>query len=183
MNLVKFIEIIISKFKYLIILPVITGGLTFLLVMDKPLQYNTETSIYTGITSNSGLEVTSQRVDKIANQAEFNNILSILKSETLYEEISLRLLTQHLLLTKAENDIISVKTYKEFKKGIPDKIKKLVVKNNFEKTYQNLKNSVKQDPKNYIYNLLNFNAPYYSFNTLSTLKVEQVNSSDIIKIS
>ena len=183
MNLVKFIEIIISKFKYLIILPVITGGLTFLLVMDKPLQYNTETSIYTGITSNSGLELTSQRVDKIANQAEFNNILSILKSETLYEEISLRLLTQHLLLTKPENDIISEKTYKEFKKSIPDKIKKLVVKNNFEKTYQNLKNSVKQDPKNYIYNLLNFNAPYYSFNTLSTLKVEQVNSSDIIKIS
>ena len=183
MNLLKFVEILISKFKYLLILPIITGGLTILLVKDKTSQYNTETSIYTGITSNSGLEVTSQRVDKIANQTEFNNILSILKSETLYEEISLRLLAQHLLLTKAQNDIISEKTFKEFKKSVPDKIKKLVVKNNFEKTYQNLKNSVKQDEKNYIYNLLNFNAPYYSYKTLSMLKVEQVNSSDIIKIS
>ena len=183
MNLIKFVEILISKFKYLLILPVITGGLTFLLIKDKPSQYNTETSIYTGITSNSGLEVTSQRVDKIANQAEFNNVLSILKSETLFEEISLRLLAQHLILAKAQNDIISEKTFKEFKKSIPDKIKKLVVKNDLEKTYQNLKNSVKQDEKNYIYNLLNFNAPYYSYKTLSLLKVEQVNSSDIIKIS
>jgi len=183
MNLVKFLEILISKFKYLIILPVVTGGLTFLLIKDKPNQYSADTSIYTGITSNSGLDVNAPRVDKLITQNEYNNVLTILKSESLYEEISLRLLTQHLLLDKAQNDIISEKTFKEFRKSVPDRIKKLTVKGDFEKTYQNLKKSVAQDENNYIYKLLNFSDPYYSIKSLSTIKVEQINSSDLIKIS
>lgn len=183
MNLVKFLEILLSKFKYLIILPIVTGGITFLLIKDKPNQYSTSTSIYTGITSNSGLDVNAPKVDKLITQNEYNNVLTILQSESLYEEISLRLLTQHLLLDKPQKDIISEKTFKEFKKSVPERIKKMVVKGDFEKTYQNLKKSVAQDENNYIYKLQNFNDPYYSLKTLSKMKVVQVNSSDLIQIT
>ena len=183
MNIVKFIEVLSSKAKYLFILPLITCGLTFLLIKDMPNQYSVESSIYTGITSNSGLDVNVQRVDKIVTQNEYNNVLTILKSESLYEEVGLRLLTQHLLLTKPSNDIISEKVFQNLQKNTPDKIKKLVVKGNFDKTYTNIRKAVIQDDKNFLYKILNYDNPYYSVKSLSRIKVEQINSSDLIQIS
>ena len=172
-----------GKIKYLIILPLTIGILTFFLTKNLPNQFSTETSIYTGITSNSGLDVGAQRVDKLITQNEYNNVLSILKSESLFEEVGLKLLTQHLMLDKPKKDIISEKAFNELKKNVPEKVRKLIVKGNYEKSYNNLKNSITQDDKNFIYRLLNYDNPYYSINALSRLKVEQVNSSDLIKLS
>jgi len=183
MNIIKFIEILMGKIKYLIILPLTIGILTFFLTKNLPNQFSTETSIYTGITSNSGLDVGAQRVDKLITQNEYNNVLSILKSESLFEEVGLKLLTQHLMLDKPKKDIISEKAFNELKKNVPEKVRKLIVKGNYEKSYNNLKNSITQDDKNFIYRLLNYDNPYYSINALSRLKVEQVNSSDLIKLS
>jgi uncharacterized protein involved in exopolysaccharide biosynthesis len=159
------------------------GGITFFLTKDLPNQYSAETTIYTGITSNSGLDVNVTRVDKLITQNEYNNVLSLFKSESIYEEISLRLLAQHLVLKKAQKDIISEKSFNELQKNVPDKIKKLVVKGNVEKTYENFSKSVSADEKNYLYSILNYQNPHYSINALQTLKVEQVNSSDMIKLS
>jgi len=183
MNIIKFIEILTGKIKYLIILPLVIGILTFFSTKNLPNQYSAETSIYTGITSNSGLDVGVQRVDKLITQNEYNNVLSILKSESLFEEVGLRLMTQHLMLTKAKNDVISEKAFNELKKNVPEKVRKLIVKGSYEKSYSNLRKFITQDDKNYLYRLLNYDNPYYSINAISRLKVEQVNSSDLIKLS
>jgi len=183
MNIVKFIEILTGKIKYLIILPIVVGGLTFFLTKDLPKQYPAEISIYTGITSNSGLDVGVQRVDKLITQNEYNNVLTILKSESLFEEVGLRLLTQDLMLSKPQKDIISEKAFNELKKNVPEKVRKLIVRGNYELSYNNLRKYITQDEKNYIYRLLNYDNPYYSINSLSRLKVEQINSSDLIKLS
>jgi len=183
MSIIKFIEILTGKIKYLIILPLVIGILTFFSTKNLPNQYSAETSIYTGITSNSGLDVGVQRVDKLITQNEYNNVLSILKSESLFEEVGLRLMTQHLMLTKAKNDVISEKAFNELKKNVPEKIRKLIVKGSYEKSYSNLRKFITQDDKNYLYRLLNYDNPYYSINAISRLKVEQVNSSDLIKLS
>ncbi|MFM2291734.1 MAG: hypothetical protein RIS29_1547 [Bacteroidota bacterium] len=183
MNLVKFIEILSGKILYLIILPVIAGALTFFMVKDLPSLYSSETTIYTGITTNSGLEVNAQRVDKFVNQNEYSNIIALFKSEAIYEEISLRLLASHLSLSKPQKDIISKDAYNALKSSVPDKVKKLVVKGDEEKTYENLAKSIKQDDKDFLYSMLYRSNPYYSVNALQTLKVEQMNASDMIKLS
>ncbi len=183
MNLIKFIKIISDKFLYVILLPIVAGGIVFFLTKDLPVKYTTSSTIYSGVTSNSGLAVEILRVDNNATQNEYNNLMTMLKSKSLFEEISLHLLTQHLLLTKAEKHIISEKSYNELKKTVPDDIKKLVVKGNFEKTYSNLKSSIKEDEKNYIYRLMNFGNKYYSIQAISNIKGERLTNSDLIKIS
>lgn len=183
MNIVKFIKILVPKFKYIVILPVFIGGIVFFLTKDLPVQYAAETSIFTGITSNSGLSVEATRVDNVATQNDYNNVLSILKSKALFEEVGLRLLTQHLMLDKPQKDIISEKSFNELKANVPDKIKKLIVKGDFNKSFSNISGYVKQDEKNYLYKLLNYSDPHYSVNAISNLKSERVNSSDLIKLS
>jgi succinoglycan biosynthesis transport protein ExoP len=183
MTIIRFLEILMGKIKYLVILPLLAGVLTFILTRNLPAKYAAETSIFTGITSNTGLEVSSTRVDKIVTQNEYNNVLTILKSESVYEEISLRLLAQHLILNKPQKEIISEVAFEDLEKNAPAEVKSLIVRGNYERTYQNLKSYIKADKKNFLYNILNFENPYYSYKALSTIKVEQLNSSDIIQLS
>lgn len=172
-----------SKIKYLIILPLIVGALTYLVTRKLPAQYEVETSIYTGITSNTGLDVSASRVDRIVTQNEYNNVLTILKSQSLHEEVSLRLLSEHLMLSKPQKEIISEEAFTDLQESIPPDVKKLAVKGNPEKTYQNLKKIIKPNRENYLYSILNYNHPYYSYKALSNIKVEQINSSDIIQLT
>ncbi len=183
MNIIKFLKIIYSKIIYLTIIPLLVGGLVFFLTKDLPVKYTTSSTIFTGVTSNSGLAVDAIRVDNVATQNEYNNIMTMLKSNTLFEDISLHLLAQHLMLSKPDKEIISEKSFNELKQSVPDKVKKLVVKNNFEKTYENLKNYIKQDEKNYIYRLMNYGNKFYSIQAISTLKAERLTNSDLIKLS
>ncbi|MDD3078994.1 MAG: hypothetical protein PHH37_07800 [Paludibacter sp.] len=183
MNILKFIGLLVSKLKYLIMLPVIAGLLVFLFTMNIPKQYTADTTIYTGVTSNSGLDVSAAKVDKLITQNEYNNIMSIFKSSSLFQEVSLRLLAQHLLLKKATPEIISEENFRKIQKEIPDDIKKLAVKNNEQKTYENLCNYIKQSDENFLYRLLNYEHPLYSIKAISKIKVEQVNSSDIFKLT
>lgn len=159
------------------------GGIVFFLTKDLPVSYATEATIFTGITSNSGLQVLETRVDNIATQNEYNNVLTILKSDLLFEEVSLSLLTQHLMLNKPNKVIISDAAYKQLMENVPDKVKKLIVKGNFEKSYANLAAFIEQDEKNYIYRLINYGNPYYSISSISRLKAERLNNSDLIKLT
>ena len=183
MNIIKFLKIIYSKLLYLTIIPVVVGALVFFLTKDLPVKYTTFSTIFTGVTTNNGLVVESIRIDNNATQSEYNNIMTMLKSNNLFEEISLHLLTQHLILTKPEKEIISEESYRELMASVPDKVKKLVVKNNFEQTYKNLKGYIVQDEKNYIYRLMNFGHKFYGINSISTLKAERLTNSDLIKLS
>jgi len=183
MNLVKFLKIIYSKMLYLTVISIVVGVLVFFLTKDLPVKFNTSSTIFTGVTTNNGLVVESIRIDNNATQNEYNNIMTMLKSNALFEDISLHLLTQHLILTKPQKEIISEKSYTELMSSVPDKVRKLVVKNNFEKTYQNLKGYIEQDDKNYIYRLMNHGHKYYGIGSLSSLKAERLTNSDLIKIS
>jgi len=183
MNIVKFISILTGKLLYLIVLPLIAVGITFFMVKDMPKQYTASTTIYTGITSNSGLDVAATKVDKLITQNEYNNIMSILKSTSLYEEVSLRLLAQHLSLSKFNPEILSEESYQKIQKEFPAELKKLAVKGNEAATYENIRKFIKQEDKNFVYRLLNYEHPFYSVKAISNLKAEQVNQSDLFKLT
>ena len=183
MNIIRFLKIISDKFLYVLIIPIVVGGIVFFLTKDLPVKYATFSTIYSGVTSNSGLAVDIIKVDNVATQNEYNNLMTILKSNSLFEDISLHLLTQHLIQTKPVKEIISEAAFNDLKKNVPAEVKKLVVKGNFEKTYSNLKKYIKQDEKNYIYRTMNYGHKYYSIQAISNLKGERLTNSDLIKIS
>ncbi len=183
MNIIRFLKIISGKFLYILLIPMVVGAVVFFLTKDLPVKYATFSTIYSGVTSNSGLAVDIIKVDNVATQNEYNNLMTILKSNSLFEDISLHLLTQHLILTKPVKEIISEKSFVELQKSVPNKVKKLVVKGNFEKTYSNLKGFIEQDEKNFIYRTINYGHKYYSVQALSNIKGERLTNSDLIKIS
>lgn len=172
----------LRKIIYIIAIPLVVGGIVYFLTNDMPSLYESETSVFTGVTSNSGLSVETARVDNFAAQNEYNNMLTILNSKSLKEEVALRLLTQHLLLDKPQKEIISDESFYKLKESVPSEVKKLIVKGNPEKSYRNLVGYIKQDESNYIYKLLNHWHPHYSINALSTAKSSRLTTSDVIKI-
>lgn len=183
MNIIRFLKIISDRLLYIILIPLIVGVIVFFLTKDLPVKYATFSTIYSGVTSNSGLAVDIIKVDNVATQNEYNNLMTILKSNSLYEDVSLHLLTQHLIQTKPVKEIISPESFAELQKNVPDKVKRLVVKGNFEKTYNNLKGFIEQDEKNFIYRTMNYGHKYYSVQALSNIKGERLTNSDLIKIS
>lgn len=183
MNLLRFLKIITSKLLYVILVPLVVGVIVFLLTRNLPPRYTAFSTIFSGVTSNVGLTVDVVRVDNVATQNEYNNLMTMLKSTSLYEDVSLHLLTQHLLLTKPEKEIISEENFQEFQKNVPEKVKKLVVKGDFDATYANLKKFIVQDEKNYIYRLMHYGSKYYSVQAIENIKSERLANSDLIKIS
>jgi len=184
MDIFSFIRILIKKWKYLVSLPLLIGTIVFMLTADLPVEYSTEATIFTGITSNTGIEnMENSRVDFFATKNAYNNILSILRSKSVLKETSLRLLTMHLLLEKPTEGIIDVKAFEELQKIVPHEIKTIIVKNDFEKTLKNIENSIQQDNNNFVYGLLHHDHPHYSLKALANIKSVQIESSDLIQIS
>ncbi len=184
MNIYQVIKIILRNLRFLLVIPLITAALVYFTTENLPVQYHSEATIFTGITSNTDLEeLSNSRVDFFATQNAYNNVLTIIRSRNVLEETSMRLLTQHLMLDHAQADIISQEAFAALQELTPDEVKKLIVKNNFEKSYQNITNYIIQDKKNFIYGLLNYSHPHYSIQALTGIKTVRLESSDLLRIS
>ena len=183
MNLIQLIKLFASKIIYIIAIPVVVAALVYFATAGLDPNYNATATLYTGVTSNTGLSVENVRVDNVATQNEYNNIMTMLKSGHYHEEIALSLLAQHLMQEAPSKEIISEEAFEELKTSAPDEVKKLAVKNNFQQTYNNLKGYIVQEEKNYVYRLLNFGHKYYSVQAISNLKAERLSNSDIVKLS
>jgi uncharacterized protein involved in exopolysaccharide biosynthesis len=155
----------------------------YLLTRDMTRQYSSKASVFSGVTSNTSLDnMGSSRVDYFANKASYNNLLSIMSSQKVMKETSLRLLAQHLMLDEPIDTIISNSSFINLQNIVPKEIKNLVDKRNKENTYNNLCNYIARDKHNFLYGLLNYDHPYYSYNALSKIEANQAGSSDIIEI-
>jgi len=183
MTIYSFIKILWRKAWILIALPVVTGIIVYLATNSLPVQYSTEATIFTGITSNSGIDnLGSNKVDYFATQNAYNNLISVLKSRNVMEETALRLFSTHLLLEFPDEKVISEKSFEELRDVVPDDIMQLKVKNDFERSYQNITSHIDQKNDNFLYGILNYDHPDYSTKALSNIKVERIQNSDMIKI-
>lgn len=183
MNLVTFLKLIYSKLLYIILIPIIFGFITFLITRDLPDRYTSTATLFTGITSNTGLEMMGTRIDNVQTLNEYNNVLSILKSRSLAEETSLKLLAQHLIQTAPNPLILNDEAYKSLSEDISPEIRNLIVKGNIKQTYYNLKQNASKDRHGFLYKLLNGDHPFYSVNAINKLNAERIGASDLIKIS
>lgn len=183
MDIYRFIQILLRKGVYLIVLPLVAGLGMYLLTRNMPHEYSSKASVFSGVTSNTSLDnLGNTSVDYFANKTAYNNLLSIIGSKKVMKETSLRLLTQHLMLDEPDDTIISTESYRKLQKIVPDDIKNLVDKSDAEATYQRLASYVSNDKGNFLYGILNYDLPYYSYKSLSKIEARQEGSSDIIEI-
>jgi uncharacterized protein involved in exopolysaccharide biosynthesis len=102
-------------------MPLMLAGLVILLTREPKLTYNSSTVLYTGLATGSSIEM-EKTFNYFATNSAFDNLINIIKSRETQEEVAIRLLSQHLLLPKADAKYIAPKFYAELKDKIPEYI-------------------------------------------------------------
>jgi len=118
MKLIGLIRLILKHKMLLIIAPLLLAALVVMLTREQRLSYTSGTVLYTGLASGSSIEM-EKSFNYFATNTAFDNLINIIKSRETQEEVAIRLLSQHLMLTKADPKYISPKLYAAFKTKIP----------------------------------------------------------------
>jgi len=184
MEVLRFIHVVIRQMKWLVGLPLLAGALMYLLTMNQSKEYATKATVFTAIASSSSLnDMGNSRVDFFTTKAAYNNLISIINSRSVIEETALRLLALHLSCLTPNEAFLSHNNFSTLTQNIPDEIRQLGIIGDEEKTFENLSAFMSQDKANYLYGLLNFDHPHYSYKAISAIKTVQVGGSDIIEFS
>lgn len=184
MDIYKLIHIVIRRIKLILIVPIIAGLAMYFAGTNNKLTYTSKASIFTAITSNTSLEnLGNNRVDYFATKTAYNNLLSILNSRDVIEETALRLLASHLISDGTNPTVISQESYIALNEILPSEVKELTNINSAELTYLNLLDYMNQNKENFLYGLLNFNHPHYSYKAISNVTAVQDGSSDVILLT
>ncbi len=131
MDLIQIIKLFKRNLLLLIVVPFIFAGVTYYFTRNQEKVFQSEAVIYTGIATGYSIESTSQRGnDYFTTNAQFDNMINLLKSRQTLIETSLQLLTQDLCLESYNPQYISNQNFDRLQDFIPKRIKDMVVKNN-----------------------------------------------------
>ena len=128
MKVIDFIRILRRHIVLLVVIPFVLAVMVTYMTRKPDLKFDSETTLYTGIATGSSVEM-DKAINSLASNTSFDNLIKVIKSRETQQEVAIRLLTQHLLLDKADSRYISAKNFAELKKITPAYIKRLVVKN------------------------------------------------------
>ena len=207
MNIVDFARLISKHLVLLILVPLLLGILVIVLTMNPSFEYSSKTLLYTGFATGTSIEM-DKRFNYQATNTAFDNLINVINSRDTREEVAIRLLTQHLLLSEANSKYISKEHFKEFKNKIPDSLYRYVAKESnidpnfnienessyylfpkeldkkvYEKTVDNLTTLMESSNNNFVYELLNYDTDkHYSIKAVSQLSAQRVSNSDLIEL-
>lgn len=147
-------------------------------------KYTVTTSIYTGITSNTGLD-DETRPDWQAVNNTYDNLVNLTKSRGTLENVSLKLLALNLMHGDPEIDnlYITANNYKKLIASVPEEIFLLVDTTSLDKTVNLFKEYKYSDSRNYLHELFNGSSAFYSYNALSSIIIRRQGNSDLIEIA
>ncbi|MDD6978074.1 MAG: hypothetical protein PUI72_07160 [Prevotellaceae bacterium] len=169
---------------YLATMPLIALVVAFLSTRNMEHNYDTNTTIYTGMITSYNIEGGSGAAGGNP-QANINNLMLIISTDNTIHEVSLRLFARCMMYgnPNRDNNYISAEHFRQLNESVPTDVKALINRNSETATYTNLKAYEKPMQSNYVFGILNYH-PYFGIdNITSRLKVSQLSGSDIINIS
>ena len=168
---------------YLAILPMIALVVAWFMTRNLERQYDTNTTIYTGMITGYNIEGGTGTAGGNA-QTNINNLMLIVTTDNTIHEVSLRLFARCMMYgnERKDNNYISADHFRTLNASVPAEVKALVNRNSEDATYTNFKAYEKPSRDNFIFSLTNYH-PYFGLNNItSRLKVTQFSKSDIINI-
>lgn len=156
-------------------------GLVMYVTRFLPKSYTVSTTIFTGIVSGASI-IDGTQPAPISNA--FDNIINLVKAKSTLENVSIKLFALSMMYgdPQVDNTHISAHNYRKLSELVPDEVKKLIDKKSFENTIKNLNIYKEDSPDNFLYTLLNWQHPHYSYKAISTAKIQRLGNSDIIEI-
>lgn len=156
-------------------------GLVMYVTRFLPKSYTVSTTIFTGIVSGASI-IDGTQPAPISNA--FDNIINLVKAKSTLENVSIKLFALSMMYgdPQVDNTHISAHNYRKLSELVPDEVKKIIDKKSFENTIKNLNIYKEDSPDNFLYTLLNWQHPHYSYKAISTAKIQRLGNSDIIEI-
>ncbi|MEI6899303.1 MAG: hypothetical protein WCL00_05455, partial [Bacteroidota bacterium] len=127
MKIVDLIRLLRKHLVLLIITPVILALLVSFLTRKPHFSFASDSTLYTGLATGSSVEM-DKSFNFFATNTAFDNLISIIKSRDLQQEVSIRLLAQHLMMDHYDPIYISEKSFKDLKKITPPYVSRMIVK-------------------------------------------------------
>jgi uncharacterized protein involved in exopolysaccharide biosynthesis len=187
MSFLRFLQLIQQYFLVIVTVPVFMAGLVYYLTMGEQKTYSSSSSIYTGIASGFTVDMRQGVGDRFMIQSVFENVLTIMESKKVKEEVALKLIAQHLIhnTDSLPVQVCQPTSLQELHNLIPEDIrKKLTVDRDFEKTYLKIQAYLNQDHENVIYRIIHNKRfiPNYSILALNKISFKRIKTSDLVKI-
>lgn len=185
MSVIYIIRLLARHALMLLFMPILVASVVFFMTRNQSKTYVSATKVYTGFTTGSSIVSLQQaKVDLFGSRAAFDNLISIISSRRTAEEVGLRLFTRHMMLESANKLYITAENLDKIRSIVPQEIKQLVVKDNYDSTYNNFLRYKESGINNFIYGILNYDHPHYSSKRIrENIVVRRVQNSDMIDIS
>jgi uncharacterized protein involved in exopolysaccharide biosynthesis len=103
------------------------GGLVRYLTINSINKYESETTLYTGMASGSSVDV-DKSINYNESNTAFDNLVSVIKSRETQQEVAIRLLARHLILSESDLATSLTPSFRSFYQTIPGYVKSMVVK-------------------------------------------------------
>ena len=112
-------------------------------------------------------------------------MVNLTKSRGTLENVSLKLLALNLTQGNPEIDnlYITADNYKKLTVSIPEEIINLIDTASLDNTINRFKEYKNSDSRNYLHELLNGGAAFYSYAALSSIIIRRQGNSDLIEIA
>lgn len=187
MSFLRFLQLIRQYFLVIITVPIFMAGLVYYLTMGEQKTYSSSSSIYTGIASGFTVDMRQGVGDRFMIQSVFENVLTIMESKKVKEEVALKLIAQHLIhdIDSLPVQVCQAISLQELHNLIHEDIRKqLTVGKDFEKTYLKIEAYLNQDHENVIYRIIHNKRfiPNYSILALNKISFKRIKTSDLVKI-
>jgi uncharacterized protein involved in exopolysaccharide biosynthesis len=187
MNFVQFLRVLSKNLKWLTIFPILVAVLVYFLTGKLPKEYQSATTVYTGIASGYGI-TTNEEVPRAADYFSinnaFDNLLATITARQTLEDVAIKLLAQHLLLEMPDPIILGEKSFAELKNTITDERALMVVPGNFMATVEKIHKYKNSSTDNIVVKLLSEPKGHYSLTTINkNLSAMRKSSSDFIDLS
>ena len=88
----------------LLLIPALLGTAVAFLTKDI---FSSKTTLYTGMTSGTNVQL-DQSFNVFTSNAAFDNMITVIQSRETSQEVAIRLLAQHLMLGRHDNRYISL---------------------------------------------------------------------------
>ena len=125
MTIIGLLRLLRKHLVLLLLTPVLLAGLVIVFTKNPSFTYSSETTLYTGLASGSSVEM-GKAISYFATNTDFDNLINVINSRETQQEVAIRLLAQHLMLSQPDPRYISAKAFDYLKKITPTYIRALV---------------------------------------------------------
>lgn len=186
MEVLSYILKIIWRIKWwLILLPLIVGGLLVINAKGKNGGYTVHSTLFTGIEGGFTLEEGSNK------KIQQTNMIDLLSAKSTLRRVSYHLFARVMVFgnPKEDNNICNASSYNEIyarvssHKDLVDLVKKYRENKDEEGLYQSILEYEKPTKDNFIYGLFNYFHWHYSYNALQEIRIDHLENSDIVHVA